>query len=71
MFNIFKSKEDKLKLKIKQENLDLLDIDEVNDKYYLQKLLDWQEEYDYLDWIEFKDYCNSYDNNFCICYARN
>lgn len=62
--------------KIKQENLDLLSEEEIQNNYIIQKLHDWQEEYDWVDWKEFKDSwfycnrCNGYDEGSCICYAR-
>ena len=41
-----------------------------------QKRLDWQNDYDYIDWEEFNekyfqcDKCKGYDTEQCICYAR-
>jgi len=74
--NIFKSKIEKLTLKIIEKNLLLLDISESKSEYYLQKLYDWQEDYDWIEWEEFKNkwsYCNrckGYSEGQCICYAR-
>ena len=72
---IFKSKIEKLKLQIPEENYALLLDEEKNDKYYLQKMIDWQEDYSQIEWNEFKDYsfcnrCKGYDSGQCICYAR-
>lgn len=60
-----------LLLRIKKENLSLLDNDE------LKKLYDWQEDYsDEVDWIVFReDYfycekCNSYEKGICNCWMR-
>lgn len=60
---------------IKPENRHLLEDDEEVFRI-LQKLYDWQEDYDHIPWIEFRDYyikcdrCGGYDNQQCICYAR-
>lgn len=67
--------EDSIK-NLKSENLKRLDVSELKSEYLLQKLLDWQEEYDWVDWLEFKEYwskcnrCKSYTEGSCICYAR-
>lgn len=74
--NIFKSKIEKLTLKITEENLRLLDVSERNSEYYLEKLFTWQDEYDGVEWEEFKDSwtycerCKGYSEGTCICYAR-
>ena len=74
--NIFKSKIEKLTLKITEENLRLLDVSERNSTYYLEKLLAWQEEFDHIEWDEFYDEwlycerCKSWCHGQCICYAR-
>ena len=74
--NIFKSKIEKLTLKITEENLLLLDVSERNSTYYLEKLLAWQEEFDHIEWDEFYDEwlycerCKSWCHGQCICYAR-
>jgi hypothetical protein len=66
----------KLTSSIMEENLNLLDISERNSEYYLEKLFAWQDEYDWVDWDEFKDYwthcnqCGGYSEGNCICYAR-
>ena len=74
--NIFKSKIEKLTLKITEKNLLLLDVSERNSTYYLEKLLAWQEEFDHIEWDEFYDEwlycerCKSWCHGQCICYAR-
>jgi hypothetical protein len=41
-----------------------------------QKRKDWEKDYDYIEWEEFKnnyfkcDRCGYYTNEQCICYAR-
>lgn len=73
---LFKSKIEKLQAKITEKNLLLLDVSERNSEYYLEKLLAWQDEYDWVEWDEFYEswfYCNrckSYAEGQCICYAR-
>ena len=60
---------------IKPENQHLLEQDE-DVVIILQKLYDWQEEYDYIPWTEFRDWwhkcsrCEGYSIDQCICYAR-
>ena len=51
--NLFKSKIKKLKEKITDKNLLLLDVSERNSEYYLEKLLAWQEDFDWVEWEEF------------------
>ena len=75
--NLFKSLRTRiLKSKIKAKNLLLLNLEESNSTYILQKLYAWQEEFDYVEWNEFKtDWrychkCKSYSEGSCICYAR-
>jgi hypothetical protein len=76
IMDIFKSKIEKLTSKITEENLRLLDVSERNSEYYLEKLFAWQDEYEWVDWEEFKDYwtycerCKGYSEGSCICYAR-
>lgn len=76
MRKLFKTKIEKLTAKIAEKNLLTLDVSERNSEYVLQKLYDWQEEYDWVDWVEFKDswfycdICNGYSEGQCICYAR-
>jgi|GEM_PF-2602896 len=74
---LFKSKIEKLKDKIKDENLSLLDVSERNCEYTLEKMLHWQDEdYDWVEWNEFNDswfycdHCKDYSEGQCICYAR-
>jgi hypothetical protein len=58
---------------IKPENRHLLE-----DENYLllQKLWDWENEYDFIPWEKFRDNyfkcsrCGGYDDQQCICYAR-
>ena len=70
------TKIEKLISKITEENLYLLDDSNRNSEYYLEKLFAWQDEYDWVDWEEFKDdwiyceYCKGYSKGQCICYAR-
>jgi hypothetical protein len=49
---IFSSKIDRLKSQIKEKNLLLLDEEESQSLYYVQKLYDWQEEFDDEDFLE-------------------
>lgn len=73
---LFKTKIETLTSKITEKNLFLLDASERNSEYELQKLYDWQEDYDWVDWDEFKnswfycDRCKGYSEGQCICYAR-
>ena len=73
---LFKSKIEKLISKIAEKNLLLLDVSERNSEYYLEKLLAWQDEFDWVDWNEFYDewcycsHCKSWSHGQCICYAR-
>ena len=73
---LFKTKIEKLKNKISDKNLLLLIASERNSEYYLEKLLAWQEEFDWVEWEEFyKSWqycsrCKSYVEGQCICYAR-
>ena len=64
-----------IRAKIKQEHLQLLPEDERDSVYHLQKLLDWQEDYGYIEWKEFKTWtqcstCGDWSDEQCICYAR-
>lgn len=74
--HLFQSKIDTLKSKIFEQNLLLLDISDYNSEYELQKLYDWQEDYNWVTWDEFKngwfycDRCKGYSEGSCICYAR-
>lgn len=74
--NLFKSKIERLTSKIAEKNLLLLDVSERNSEYYLEKLLAWQDEFDWVDWNEFYyewcycSYCKSWSHGQCICYAR-
>lgn len=74
--NLFKSKIEILTSKIAEKNLLLLDVIERNSEYELQKLFDWQEDYDWVEWNEFKDSwfycdrCEGYSEGQCICYTR-
>ena len=73
---LFKSKIEKLTSKITEKNLLLLDVSERNSEYYLEKLFAWQDEYDWVEWEDFKDSwaycerCKGYSKGSCICYAR-
>lgn len=73
---LFKSKIEKLQDKIRDKNLLLLDVSERNSEYYLEKLLAWQEDFDWVEWEEFYDgwfyceRCKGYSEGQCICYAR-
>ena len=66
----------KLQSHITKENLQLLAESERDSKCDLEKLLIWQEEYDWVDWDEFNAWwlfcerCESYAEQQCICYAR-
>lgn len=64
---------------IKPDNLKLLDEEDRDNEYWLEKVLAWQEEYsDDKPWDEFKELdrcgrCNSWTEGGgyqCICYAR-
>jgi len=64
-----------IKVKIKKENLQLLSEENRNSVYHLEILLAWQEEYFWVDWIDFQNwtYCNlcgCWTKEQCICYAR-
>lgn len=48
--NLFKSKIETLTSKIAEKNLRLLDVSERNSVYYLEKLLAWQDEFDWVEW---------------------
>jgi hypothetical protein len=73
---LFKTKIKKIKDKITEKNLHLLDVSERNSEYYLEKLLAWQDEFDWVKWEEFYESwqycsrCKSYAEGQCICYAR-
>lgn len=73
---LFKTKIEKLISKIAKKNLILLDVNERNSEYYLKKLFAWQDEYNWVEWKEFKDSwtyckrCKEYSKSSCICYAR-
>ena len=73
---LFKTKIEKLTSKIAEKNLLLLDVSERKSEYYLVKLFAWQDEYDWVDWEEFKESwtycerCKGYSEGSCICYAR-
>jgi len=73
---LFKTKIEKLKDKISDKNLLLLVVSDRNSEYFLEKLLAWQEEFDWVEWEEFYEswqYCNrckGYAEGQCICYAR-
>ena len=73
---LFKSKIEKLQVKITEKNLLLLDVSERNSEYYLEKLFAWQDEFDWVEWKEFYENwqycsrCKSYAKGQCICYAR-
>ncbi len=66
----------KLILKITEKNLSLLDSCDRSSEYYLEKLFAWQEEYNWVEWEEFRDSwiycerCKGYSVSNCICYAR-
>ena len=47
---LFKTKIEKLKDKISDKNLLLLVASERNSEYLLEKLLSWQEEFDWVEW---------------------
>jgi hypothetical protein len=70
------TKIEKLISKITEENLYLLDDSNRNSEYYLEKLFAWQDEYDWVDWEDFKDdwiyceRCKCYSIGQCICYSR-
>jgi len=74
---LFKTKIEKIKNKISDKNLLLLVVSERNSEYYLEKLLAWQEDFDWVEWEEFYDSwhycdrCKNWGNSWsCICYAR-
>lgn len=76
---LFKSKIEKMRSKVLKDNLPLLEeVDDNCDNYehYLEKLLAWQEDFDWVGWQEFYEnwhYCNickDYSEEQCICYAR-
>lgn len=65
---------------INQENIPLIEtelaIHDVDNGWLIQKFYDWQEDYDWVDWNEFRDHwfkctlCGAYEQGQCICYAR-
>ena len=64
---------------IRPENIPLIEneLDQGEDHVGLiQKLYDWQEDYDWVEWTRFRDYwfkcetCGAYEEGICICYAR-
>lgn len=64
-----------IRAKIKQKNLQLLPEDKRDSVYHLQKLLDWQDDYGYEDWENFKHWtqcsrCGDWTDIQCVCYAR-
>lgn len=64
-----------VKVKIKKENLLLLEEENRDSVYHLEQLLAWQEDYNFVEWEEFKnwaccDRCGCYSESQCICYAR-
>jgi len=65
-----------IKAKISKENLQLLSQEDRNSVYELERLLAWQDEYNFVDWDEFVknwfycERCNGYSEGQCICYAR-
>lgn len=73
---LFKSKVEKLRSKIEPTNLLLLDMVEYESEYYLEKLLAWQETYEWVPWERFCgswfycERCKGYSEGQCICYAR-
>ena len=58
---LFKSKIEKTNIENnRKKTLLLLDVSKRNSEYYLEKLFAWQDEYDWVEWEEFKDswaYC--------------
>lgn len=64
----------KMKSEIRSEHFDLLTDDK--DYYEIEKLLDWQEDYDWVEWDRFLtnwfkcSLCGDYEEGQCICYAR-
>ena len=73
---LFRSKIEKMRSKVLEDNLSLLEEVDDNLEYYLEKLLAWQEDFDWVGWQEFYEnwhYCNickGYSEGQCICYAR-
>lgn len=71
-----KTKIQKITAKIKPNNLSLLNDDQLNSEYQIGKLLDWQEDYDHIDFDDFHENysycnrCNSWQEDPCICYSR-
>ena len=64
-----------IKVKIKKENLALLSAEEKNYVADLEKMLAWQDDYNFVEWAEFKNWCycercEEYSKEQCICYAR-
>jgi hypothetical protein len=73
---LFETKIWRLTSKISGNNLLLLNDEERNSEYDLEKLYIWQEQYNWVKWDEFRDEwfychtCKSYNEGQCICYAR-
>ena len=73
---LFRSKIEKMRSKVLEDNLSLLEEVDDNLEYYLEKLLAWQEDFDWVGWQEFYEnwhHCNTckgYSEGQCICYAR-
>jgi len=64
-----------IKAKIKKENLMLLSVEDREYVSELERMLAWQENYNFVEWDEFKNWwycerCNGYGDGQCICYAR-
>lgn len=64
-----------IKVKISKENLQLLSEENRDSVYHLEMLLAWQEDYSWIDWIEFQhwkccDLCGCWTPEQCMCYTR-
>lgn len=73
--DFFINEKKKLLEEIKKDKLNLLNEEDKDNTYMLDKVLAWQEDYNYIGWEEFKDYvycdrCKGWNPGQCICYAR-
>jgi len=66
----------RLRLGVNRIHWNKLTIFEKSDREVLEKMIEWQDEYEHVAWEDFRDHyfkcddCGSYDNEPCICYAR-
>ncbi len=62
--------------KLNNDNFNKLSVPEQMNGEILEKMVEWQEEYQDVEWEDFRDHyfkcteCGGYDKEQCICYAR-